>query len=192
MACYLMQFADGSRIDLTIARVEDYRGYCFDDRLSMVLLDKDGFLPALPPPDGRVLRGGAAQPPACSRSAATNSGGRRPMCPKGCGGGSCSTPSTYWRSAPGPCCRLMLGLASWAGSRASPCTRARPGTGWRSGCRQRCGGGTCPPTPPARRTPCSGPCWPPASSSPRPVGTGGEGPGLQLGRPIGTQLSPNL
>lgn len=50
MACYLMQFADGSRIDLTIARVEDYRGYCFDDRLSMVLLDKDGFLPTLPAP----------------------------------------------------------------------------------------------------------------------------------------------
>lgn len=51
LAVYLMQFADGNRIDLTIARVEDYRGYCYDDRLSMVLLDKDGFLPQLPPPD---------------------------------------------------------------------------------------------------------------------------------------------
>lgn len=49
-AVYLMQFADGNRIDLTVARREDYRGYCFDDRLSMVLLDKDGFLPSLPPP----------------------------------------------------------------------------------------------------------------------------------------------
>lgn len=51
MACYLMQFADGNRIDLTIARVEDYASYCWDDRLCVVLLDKDGFLPALPPPD---------------------------------------------------------------------------------------------------------------------------------------------
>ena len=49
-AVYLMQFADGNRIDLTVARREDYRDYCFDDRLSMVLLDKDGFLPSLPPP----------------------------------------------------------------------------------------------------------------------------------------------
>lgn len=51
-AAYLMQFRDGNRIDLTVARTVDYHGYCFDDRLSIVLLDKDGFLPALPPPDG--------------------------------------------------------------------------------------------------------------------------------------------
>lgn len=51
-AVYLMQFSDGNRIDLTIARREDFHGYCFDDRLSIVLLDKDGFLPRLPPPDG--------------------------------------------------------------------------------------------------------------------------------------------
>lgn len=50
--CYLMQFKDGNRIDLTIADKLDYHGYCFDDRLSVVLLDKDGFLPPLPPPDG--------------------------------------------------------------------------------------------------------------------------------------------
>lgn len=50
-ANYLMQFADGNRIDLTVARREDYPGYCFDDRLSLVLLDKDGFLPQLPPPN---------------------------------------------------------------------------------------------------------------------------------------------
>lgn len=49
-AAYLMQFRDGNRIDLTVAKLENYRGYCFDDRLSIVLLDKDGFLPELPPP----------------------------------------------------------------------------------------------------------------------------------------------
>lgn len=50
--CYLMQFKDGNRIDLTIADKLRYHGYCFDDKLSVVLLDKDGFLPPLPPPDG--------------------------------------------------------------------------------------------------------------------------------------------
>lgn len=49
--CYLMQFADGSRIDLTISGVDHYHGYCFDDRQSIVLLDKDGFIPPLPEPD---------------------------------------------------------------------------------------------------------------------------------------------
>lgn len=48
---YLMQFADGNRIDLTIAGAENYAPYCFDDRLSVVLLDKDGTLPLLPPPN---------------------------------------------------------------------------------------------------------------------------------------------
>lgn len=51
LAVYLMQFADGNRIDLTVAPKEKYSGFCFDDRLSVVLLDKDGFLPALPPPE---------------------------------------------------------------------------------------------------------------------------------------------
>lgn len=50
-ATYLMQFKDGNRIDLSIALTRDYRPYCFDDRLSLVLLDKDGFLPRLLPPD---------------------------------------------------------------------------------------------------------------------------------------------
>ena len=47
--CYLMQFADGNRIDLTVADVKDYAQYCFGDGLAAVLLDKDGFLPTLPP-----------------------------------------------------------------------------------------------------------------------------------------------
>ena len=48
---YLMQFADGNRIYLTVAKKELYKGFCFDDRLSVILLDKDNFLPELPPPD---------------------------------------------------------------------------------------------------------------------------------------------
>ena len=97
-AVYLMQFADGNRIDLTIARKEDYRGYCFDDRLSMVLLDKDGFLPSLPPPAD--LSYGVEKPSArCFRNAATSSGGRRPTSPRGCGA-SCCTPSTIWKPVP--------------------------------------------------------------------------------------------
>lgn len=49
--CYLMQFADGNRIDLTVADIKSHHGYCFDDRLSVVLLDKDSILPPLPAPD---------------------------------------------------------------------------------------------------------------------------------------------
>ncbi len=50
-AAYLMQFRDGNRIDLTVARREDWRAYCLEDPLSIVLLDKDGFLPQLPFPN---------------------------------------------------------------------------------------------------------------------------------------------
>ena len=189
MACYLMQFADGSRIDLTIARVEDYRGYCFDDRLSMVLLDKDGFLPALPPP-ADVSYGVGRPSPRLFQECRNEFWWTAPYVSKGLWRGSCSTPSTYWRSAPGPCSALCW-PGSWAESRASLCTRARPGTGWGSGCRRMCGGGTCPPTPPARRTPCSGPCWPPASSSPRPRNGRGRH-WATAGRTTGTQLCPNL
>lgn len=62
MACYLMQFRDGNRIDLTVARKEDWHGYCFDDRLSIVLLDKDGFLPELPPPNNSTHAIGRPDP----------------------------------------------------------------------------------------------------------------------------------
>jgi len=49
--CYLMQFTDGNRIDLTIASVKDWKRYCLDDRLTVVLLDKDGFIPKLKEPN---------------------------------------------------------------------------------------------------------------------------------------------
>ena len=46
-----MRFTDGNRIDLTRARKKSYRPYCFDDKLAVVLLYKDGLLPPLPKPD---------------------------------------------------------------------------------------------------------------------------------------------
>lgn len=49
--CYLMQFKDGNRIDLTIAEMKDYRRYCFEDHLAIVLLDKDGVIEPLPTPN---------------------------------------------------------------------------------------------------------------------------------------------
>ena len=50
--CYLLQFADGNRIDLTVADIKNHEKYCFGDGYAAVLLDKDGVLPALPPQDG--------------------------------------------------------------------------------------------------------------------------------------------
>jgi len=56
---YLMQFLDGTRIDLTLLTVERARE-CTDDSLSRVLLDKDGRIPSLPPPSERSY---TPQPP---------------------------------------------------------------------------------------------------------------------------------
>jgi len=50
--CYLMQFADGNRIDLSIADIKNYEGYCFGDGYAAVLLDKDNVLPEVPVYDG--------------------------------------------------------------------------------------------------------------------------------------------
>ncbi len=47
---YLMQFADGNRIDLTLVPVEEAVAYSREDTLTMVLLDKDGCFPLLPAP----------------------------------------------------------------------------------------------------------------------------------------------
>lgn len=45
---YLMLFADGNRIDLTLIPVEEVEAYCKEDKLMKVLLDKDGRFPELP------------------------------------------------------------------------------------------------------------------------------------------------
>jgi aminoglycoside 6-adenylyltransferase len=49
---YLMQFTDGSRIDLGICPLEKL-DEALQDSLTVCLLDKDGILPELPPPDDR-------------------------------------------------------------------------------------------------------------------------------------------
>jgi aminoglycoside 6-adenylyltransferase len=50
---YLMQFADGNRIDLTIYPLEKL-DQLEEDSLSLSLLDKDGILPAFEPPSDRT------------------------------------------------------------------------------------------------------------------------------------------
>lgn len=48
--CYLSQFTDGNRIDLTIQKVSDV-GDLSEDSLTVILMDKDGVLPSIAPPD---------------------------------------------------------------------------------------------------------------------------------------------
>lgn len=47
---YLMQFADGNRIDLILLPLSDVPRYLCDDTQTVVLLDKDGRAGELPPP----------------------------------------------------------------------------------------------------------------------------------------------
>lgn len=47
---YLMLFIDGNRIDLTLELAGDLREYKNEDRLTVVLLDKDNLIPSIPPP----------------------------------------------------------------------------------------------------------------------------------------------
>ncbi|MFD1886695.1 aminoglycoside 6-adenylyltransferase [Paenibacillus wenxiniae] len=50
---YLIQLADGNRIDLRLQHIDHWREYVNEDRLTVILLDKDGRLPQLPAPDDR-------------------------------------------------------------------------------------------------------------------------------------------
>lgn len=47
---YLMQFTDGNRIDLTLLPLDKAEAYAQKDKLTLVLLDKDGSMPELVPP----------------------------------------------------------------------------------------------------------------------------------------------
>lgn len=42
---YLMLFADGNRIDLILTSIEEKDQYCYEDGLTIILLDKDGAMP---------------------------------------------------------------------------------------------------------------------------------------------------
>lgn len=46
---YLMLFEDGNRIDLTLYSIEKLQAYLESDRMCVLLLDKDGLVPNLPP-----------------------------------------------------------------------------------------------------------------------------------------------
>jgi len=54
---YLMLFDDGNRVDLGIETVAHALAGIRDDKLTLVLLDKDGVLPPLPPPTDEDYRG---------------------------------------------------------------------------------------------------------------------------------------
>ncbi len=47
---YLMQFMDGNRIDLSLKNMESSIKECREEKLTIVLLDKDGLLPEINPP----------------------------------------------------------------------------------------------------------------------------------------------
>jgi len=47
---YLMLFTDENRIDLTLVPLDEKDKYCNEDKLTIILMDKDRSLPALPPP----------------------------------------------------------------------------------------------------------------------------------------------
>jgi aminoglycoside 6-adenylyltransferase len=53
---WLMLFDDGNRIDLTIVISDEAAVHYLDDKLTLLLLDKDNLLPAVPPPSDEDYR----------------------------------------------------------------------------------------------------------------------------------------
>ncbi|MBK5458762.1 aminoglycoside 6-adenylyltransferase [Peribacillus sp. TH27] len=47
---YLMQFTDGNRIDLLLVPFDEKDVYCKEDKLTIILMDKDNCLPSIPNP----------------------------------------------------------------------------------------------------------------------------------------------
>ncbi|WP_195573992.1 aminoglycoside 6-adenylyltransferase [Paenibacillus sp. 1001270B_150601_E10] len=47
---YLMLFEDGNRIDMILIPIEEKETYLQDDKLTVILMDKDQALPEIPPP----------------------------------------------------------------------------------------------------------------------------------------------
>ena len=80
---YLMQFADGNRIDLRLMTLSRALEECQSDSQTIVLLDKDGIRPCRCPRTRPTTSAGRTR--LRSRAAATSSGGRFPMWPRACG-----------------------------------------------------------------------------------------------------------
>ena len=158
--CYLMQFADGNRIDLTIAETARWHGYCFDDRLSVVLLDKDGALPPLPAPDESshyIERPNAQTFFECR----TEFWWIAPYVSKGLWRGQLLFAQTHMEI----CCRCSNGMrARCAALTGRPASAA---TGSSSFCPRRSGTATSRPSRSAARTTSGARCSRPASCSPR-------------------------
>ncbi len=89
---YLMQFMDGTRIDLSFYPLEQVKKHTADS-LTIKLLDKDRLIPQLPPPaTGDIIP--SNRPPSSSTTAATNSGGSARMSPRVSGATNRPTPWT--------------------------------------------------------------------------------------------------
>jgi len=93
-AVYLMQFADGNRIDLTVAKREDYHGYCWIKTGYCLLFHRRT----------AVLTIFISPPCGCSKNAVLNFGGQRPMCLKRCCAASFPMRRIIWKSVPAACC----------------------------------------------------------------------------------------
>lgn len=59
---YLMQFADGNRVDLSLVPAENAAETVLSDKMCVVLLDKDGLLPPVPPATDEDYRAGLPTP----------------------------------------------------------------------------------------------------------------------------------
>lgn len=59
---YLMQFADGNRVDLSLVPAENAAEAVLSDKMCVVLLDKDGLLPPVPPATDEDYRAGLPTP----------------------------------------------------------------------------------------------------------------------------------
>ncbi len=65
---YLMIFTDGNRLDLTVKTIDHARENVLEDKLCIILLDKDGILPKIPPASDETHR---VKPPSHQQFAAT-------------------------------------------------------------------------------------------------------------------------
>lgn len=101
--CYLMQFADGNRIDLTVSSIDRWEVYCYGDRLSVVLLDKDNALPKLPEPNESThyVKNPTER---MFLTAARSSGGSRRTSPRVCGAASSCSRRRTWKVVFAKCC----------------------------------------------------------------------------------------